>query len=273
MQRFFDSDSDNALIEMQKKRIEAALSTSRVVNPTVASYGGGELQLFSHASNWKAYFGSLVAPSLGMRVLEVGAGIGTTTKTLCHGEHERWVCLEPDPEQLHLIEDLILRRDLPGFCEPRLGTIRCISLAEQFDTVLYIDVLEHIRDDRDEVREAASRLVAGGHLVILSPAFDWLMSPFDRSIGHYRRYSRRRLADAIPDGFRNQRLCYLDSIGMLMSLANRTLLRQELPKLWQIAMWNRWIVPISRIIDPLLRFTCGRSVLGVWQKQMPTDLP
>ena len=63
---------------------------------TEYTYIGSELELFSHASNWKAYHARLIRPYLGDEVLEVGAGIGATTASLYSGNQKRWVCLEPD---------------------------------------------------------------------------------------------------------------------------------------------------------------------------------
>ena len=71
-----------------------------------------------------------------------------------------------------------------------VGSLRTFSDSPCFDCILYIDVLEHIEDDRAQI-DAAARLVrGGGHVVILSPAHHWLFSEFDKSIGHFRRYNK-----------------------------------------------------------------------------------
>ena len=62
------------------------------------------------------------------------------------------------------------------------------------------------------------------------------------------------------------RLHYLDSIGMLASLGNRLILKSSMPTRRQIALWDRLMVPISRLADPLLGHRLGKSVLGVWQR-------
>lgn len=60
-------------------------------------------------------------------------------------------------------------------------------------------------------------------------------------------------------------LKYLDSVGIMLSAANRTLLRKKMPSVRDIAVWDRWVVPVSRVLDPLLGFTVGKSVVGVWR--------
>ena len=65
---------------------------------------------------------------------------------------------------------------------------------------------------------------------------------------------------------RVERLRFLDAAGMLASLANRWLLRSSLPTVGQIALWDQWLVPCSRVLDPLLAYRLGKSVLAVYRK-------
>jgi hypothetical protein len=139
--------------------------------------------------------------------------------------------------------------------------------AEQlFDTILYIDVLEHIEDDRAEALRASEHLAPLGKLIMLSPAHQWLYSPFDRAIGHHRRYTTRSLEAAIPPSLRCIECKYLDAIGLLASAGNRFVSRQSQPRLSQIKLWDSYMVPLSRLADPVFRYGLGKSVLGVWQK-------
>lgn len=109
-------------------------------------------------------------------------------------------------------------------------------------------------------------LAPSGHLIVLAPAHAYLMSEFDRAIGHYRRYDTASLTALTPQRFELVRLRYLDSCGMLASLANRWLSRQSLPTHEQIAFWDRRIVPVSRRLDPWLAHRLGKSILAVWRK-------
>src|SRR5439155_19234776 len=104
--------------------------------------------------------------------------------------------------------------ELPKCCESRLGTLEKFDDAETFDTILYMDVLEHIEDDRAEVARAAKHLRPGGHVIALSPAHQWLFTPFDRAIGHHRRYTRAGFGALATPDLEPVRLRYLDSIGL-----------------------------------------------------------
>ncbi len=101
---------------------------------------------------------------------------------------------------------------------------------------------------------------------MLAPAHQWLFTPFDEAIGHYRRYTRSSLRAAAPEGLALIRLVYLDAVGMLASLGNRLLLHSASPNPRQIALWDRVMVPLSRRVNPLLLHSLGKSVVGVWRK-------
>ena len=229
-------------------------------------YAGRELELFKAAANWKRYLASQISPFLGRRVAEVGAGLGATTRYLCGSNRSRWICLEPDAGMAREIEAEIARKELPAICEVVTGALGALAPHEHVDTILYVDVLEHIEDDEAEVRLAVERLDPGGALVVLAPAHDWLYTPFDHQAGHYRRYTKTTLEALMPRTARRQTLRYLDAVGLAASAMNRVLLRQSLPTPRQIRVWDDFFVPCSRALDPLLNYTVGKSVLGVWRR-------
>lgn len=229
-------------------------------------YIGSELDLFAKAIQWKQYFYSKFKDYLKGDVLEVGAGLGGTAEVLCDGTQNRWVCLEPDRSMTDAISQKIRANELPKCCVARAGIVNELDSSEMFDAIIYIDVLEHIEDDKQEARNAASHLRPGGHLIILSPAHQFLYSPFDKAIGHYRRYSLEELKAAAPPDLQEVSLRYLDAVGLFASLGNRLLLRQSMPTEKQILFWDRTLVPLSKIVDPVLGFKFGKTVLGIWKK-------
>jgi len=231
----------------------------------VRAYQGKELELFAKARNWKGYLAALLRPYLKGDVLEVGAGLGATTAVLCDGTQRRWLCLEPDHEMAGRLESEIGHGRLPSCCCAMAGTVADLPASAAFDAVVYIDVLEHIEADARELAGAARRLKRGGALIVVAPAHGWLYSPFDAAIGHHRRYTKRSLTEAVPTWLEPVNLAYLDSAGLLASAANRAFLRRTLPTARQIATWDRVMIPVSRRLDPWLRFSVGKSVLGVWR--------
>ena len=230
------------------------------------TYVGGELELFAHAHHWKRYWISKLRPFIRGAVLEVGAGLGTNTVILRAGTESRWFCLEPDPGLVAELKQKISDAPTCRSSEIVTGTIDSLPARDSFDTFLYIDVLEHIPDDRHEVERAACRLKDNGRLIVLSPAHGWLYSPFDKAIGHCRRYTAGTLRRLTPDNLRVKELFYLDSVGLLASTANRVLLRQSMPSREQLRVWDNFMVPCSRLLDPLTAHRFGKSVACVWER-------
>lgn len=226
-------------------------------------YVGNELDLFAAATNWKAYWSARISRYIHGDVLEVGAGIGSNTALLRARTAGTWLCLEPDP---NLVAELRQRvSGLPN-CEAVCGTVASLPQTAGFDTIIYIDVLEHIEHDSEELKQAAARLRPGARIVVLSPAHQFLFSPFDAAIGHFRRYTKSSLRAASPPGLTLEALFYLDSVGIIASAANHLFLKQSMPTAAQIKLWDTRIIPVSRTIDPLLAGTLGKSVVGVWRK-------
>jgi hypothetical protein len=233
-----------------------------------SAYVGTELHLFREAQNWKRYLGRQLTPYLRGDVLEIGAGIGGTTRVLHDPLCKSWTCLEPDPSLTAQLASEVdsLRNDLGQSPRIAVGSLGQLDAELRYDAILYIDVLEHIEDDRRELAMAASRLRAGGHIVVLSPAHPWLYTAFDQAIGHFRRYTRATLHRCSPPDTQLVRLRYLDSVGIFASLGNRLVTRASMPTEAQIGLWDRWMVPLSRWIDPLLAYQVGKSVLAVWRR-------
>ncbi|HXQ52321.1 MAG TPA: methyltransferase domain-containing protein [Stellaceae bacterium] len=229
-------------------------------------YQGSELALFATAVHWKSYVADTLRPFLGVRVLEVGAGFGANIPYLARGASRHWVALEPDPELAAAIKARVAAGALPSSCMVINGTIDELGADELFDSVLYIDVVEHIADDRGELARAARHLGHAGQLIVLAPAHQFLYSPFDAAIGHHRRYNLAALEALTPENCVVRAARMLDSVGFFASLANRLVLRSAAPQPGQIDFWDRWLVPLSRRIDPLTAFRFGKTAVIVWQR-------
>ena len=213
------------------------------------SYPGAELCLFRSAVRWKSYWFSRISKFVRGDVLEVGAGNGNNTHFILPQVTPRsWTCIEPD---------LLLFRQLSEFgVVPRSyplkvvnGTVEQIDQSEQFDSILYLDVLEHIEDDKAELDKVVAYLRPSGYLIVLAPALPYLFSRFDEAVGHHRRYTKDTLRELCPTGCRLLQVEYLDSCGVIASLVNRYFLARSLPSHNQVQTWDRLVVPTSIVID------------------------
>jgi len=224
-------------------------------------YPGSELPLFAHAKNFHRYYLDLFGEHVRGRVLEVGGGMGTLTGLLLDRGISGLTVCEPDPALAH---ELATR--FASDVRVIRGTLEDVPASlGLFDTVVYVDVLEHVEDDAGEIRLAAGRLAPGGSLVIGGPAHQWLYSPFDTVIGHHRRYDRRmvaRLVAGCPD-LRLHHFAYFDCLGVAVSLLNRWVVRRTTPTTRDIIVWDTRILPISRQLDPLLGHRVGKSFVAI----------
>jgi SAM-dependent methyltransferase len=229
------------------------------------AYPGGELELFAEATNWKTYCAGILRPFIAGRVLDVGAGIGANIRFMHNPGVVCWTSIEPDPALAGRIEAGMAAGALPPNCRVIGGTIADLDPRERFDTILYLDVLEHIAEDRAELARAARCLAPGGRLIVLAPAHRFLFSPFDAAIGHHRRYSASELVGLGPSGCSLIACRMLDSAGFFASLGNRLLLSRSMPSRGQIMFWDKFLVPLSRRLDAALAYRFGKTVVAVWQ--------
>ena len=227
-------------------------------------YPGEELVLFQHATNWKKYFSQQINSYIKGNVLEVGAGIGATTLLLNDGSANQWLMLEPDKKMSALLKKKIETKEFPANCRLQTGTTG--QLGSTFDTIIYIDVLEHIEADGEEMKKASALLNTGGHIVVLSPAFQFLYSPFDKAIGHRRRYNKKMLRNITPGSLQPVSNRYYDTVGYFAALMNKLFLRQKVPTHKQVMFWETWMLPLSKISDKLFFHSFGKSIIGVWKK-------
>ena len=193
----------------------------------------------------------------------MGSGIGEITKKFKYIWSESfWVCLEPDKNNSKKIQSLITQKVLSekvsifnGF----LSDLRNKNLF--FNSILFIDSLEHIQNDHKALNDADKLLKKNGKLVVIVPAHNFLYNEFDKSIGHFRRYNKEMLKNVLPENHTLKSLQYIDSVGFFLSLANKYILKSSNPTSKQVLFWDRIIVPISFILDKLLLHTFGKNLI------------
>lgn len=229
-------------------------------------YTGNELEFFKDASNWKSYWSSRIAIYIYGNVLEVGCGLFQNIKYLNNKKVTQWVGLEPDSSLVNSIDARTANKEFPN-SKLVLGNINTVN-QNNFNVILYIDVLEHIKDDKYELINAVSKLSINGNLVILAPAYPFLYSRLDEDVGHFRRYTASSLMSIVPENCVVKKIFYLDSLGLILNLLNKYIIKKTMPTKRQIYFWDRVVIRISKIIDILVFYKFGRSVVLVITRKM-----
>jgi SAM-dependent methyltransferase len=216
----------------------------------------------ARAANYFAWQSRLVLRHLGRRVVEVGCGIGNFTGMLLDRDVVVAVDVEPACVQ-SLRERYPDRPNLHTFvAEDIRGLARFAP-----DSVVCLNVLEHIADDREALRRMASILSPGGVIVLLVPAFPALFGPIDRNLGHYRRYTRKSLAALATECGLDIRVAhFMNSLGFFGWWINARLLRREEQSEAQIALFDRVAVPVMSRVEAWAPPPFGQSLLVVLER-------
>ena len=125
---------------------------------------------------------------------------------------------------------------------------------ETFDTILYISVLEHIENDKKEITDAIEKLENKGHLIICVPAHNYMYSNFDKEIGHFRRYEMNFFNNLNLKNANVRKSFFMDSFGHLIYFLNKLVFTKEVyPSKFKIFIWDKIFIPISYLIDLVIR--------------------
>jgi SAM-dependent methyltransferase len=221
------------------------------------------LDALDAAVNYHRWILARFRPYLGETVAEVGAGIGSVSRLLLDTPIKRLVAFEPSRNMFPLLADAL--RD-----NPRAAAVNDLFkphlMPDLADSVMYVNVLEHIEDDRSELAGAREALRLGGHLLVFVPALSWLFSDFDRKVGHYRRYTKGGLGQLAQDaGFEVVKLHYFDIAGILPWYVSFVLLKGR-PAKRNVALYDRLVVPPMRILEGVVPPPIGKNVLLVARK-------
>jgi SAM-dependent methyltransferase len=221
-------------------------------------YPGKELEAMSSAEHYRRWIVEGFAPYWGREVAEVGAGIGSITRILLERPVTRLVAFEPSSNMFPMLADAVKG-------EARASAVNGLFGAEQagqgFDSVAYINVLEHVEHEQAELAAAFAALKPGGHLLVFVPALAWLYSDFDREVGHFRRYTRPALERLVTDaGFEVAESRYFDIAGVLPWYLYFTLMGGSMRR-GSVTLYDRLVVPPMRRIEALVKPPLGKNVL------------
>lgn len=223
-------------------------------------YFGKDLEAMSFAVNYHRWIVAEFAPYLGSCVAEVGAGVGSFSELLLQSGVDRLQAFEPSANMFPVLDER-LRHDLRA--RAINDVFRGRAGGEGFDTVVYVNVLEHIEDDVAELRLVREALRPDGHVLIFVPALPWLYSELDRSLGHFRRYTKGSLSAVVRQaGLSVVRLRYFDGVGILPWYVFFTLMKRGISG-GDVALYDRWVVPVMRRVERLVAPPVGKNLLLV----------
>jgi SAM-dependent methyltransferase len=232
---------------------------------THVRFATDDLHTMREARRYQAHLLSLFRPYIGSRVLEVGSGIGTTTQALVEIA-DLVVGIEPNGSSIaHLLQTV---GNHPRFHLHACHLEECDRtdlVAARFDTVLCVNVLEHIEDDEQAVQGFAEIVApANGHVLIFVPAIAAAYGPLDAALGHHRRYSKRSLARMFDRAHLDlQVLKYTNPVGLLAWMFYTYVTRRAAHSPRQIALFETLVAPWALPLERIVPVPVGLSLVAV----------
>jgi SAM-dependent methyltransferase len=208
------------------------------------------LDRMADAGNYNDWLLERGEPFIGRRVLDFGAGVGTFTEALA-SRGANVVAVEPDPEFTPRLLDRFAGDGRVTVVADDDGWLSGEGARERFETIVCLNVLEHIEDDALVLHGFRDCLVRGGYLLLLVPAHHLLFGEIDRSVGHERRYSRtphRALLERT--GLQPIEVRYVNPVGAVGWLVSSRLLRRDQVPTGPLRAYDR-LVPLLRRFDRL----------------------
>ena len=219
----------------------------------------------SRAQNFNHWMTETINPYIGRNVLEIGAGIGNITRELMGGK--RYYASDINPFYLEMLEKFKASQPRLSVTLLDLNRVQEFGAASmQFDTIICLNVIEHLDDDQRAMRNIANLLAPNGRAIILVPRGMWLYGSQDEILGHKRRYSRKTLQELESQaGLTLLKIIEFNRVSTLPWYVNGRILRKKTFGRFQMTILNL-LIPVIKKLDPYLPWP-SLSLIGVFEKK------
>ncbi len=234
-------------------------------NAETFSYSGTELDALAEAKNYYAWVLRQFEPYLGPDIIEVGAGIGTFSEFILGSPKvERLVAIEPALNTLPHLEARFAGN-------PRV-TVMQGYLSEHRETlagnaIVAVNVMEHVPDDAQFLRDAYTSVASGGHLLLFVPALPALFGTRDVAFEHHRRYTRTSVRKVIEDaGWKPIRISYMNLPGIAAWFMAGRVLRKTSIAARDARTYDRFVVPLMSRLENIVEPPIGSNIVAIARK-------
>jgi len=222
------------------------------------------LKIMSQARNYNTWIYNNIKSHLGKRILEVGCGTGNMTEFFLN--KEKVVGVDISDDHLNFIKLRFFGKpnfEAFNFCDDKIIELR----RYRFDTIICINVLEHIEDEIKAIKNMYQLLRKNGRLIMLVPAFESFYGTIDEADHHFRRYSKLQLKDNLKEcGFTIERTFYMNILGICVWLLHGKLLRKLVHPKRQISLLDK-LVFLGVGLERVIKLPFGMSLICVGLKK------
>jgi SAM-dependent methyltransferase len=235
-------------------------------------YIGRDLEAMSFAANYHRSIWEAFKPYMGERLVEVGAGSGSFSDLVLERASESVSLVEPSADMYRLLRRRVERSRVASRVETYNASFRQVAeqirQAQRPDSIIYVNVLEHVADDATELQIVHRTLDAGGRVFIFVPALPRLYGGFDKQVGHFRRYTKPGLEGLCREsGFRILESGYFDLAGVLPWWIKYRLLKSETMEAGLVTFYDKHVFPFTRALESIISPPMGKNILLVAEKQ------
>jgi SAM-dependent methyltransferase len=237
------------------------------------AYPGRELEAMAEASNYHRWILGIFKPYLGHNIVEVGAGLGSFSELILeHRNCESLSLVEPSDGMYQQLVARARRLKTTTRIATYHGTfVEVASLIKSEttpDSIIYVNVLEHIADDELELNTISQTLPQGGRAFFFVPALPWLYGTLDERVGHFRRYTKGELEERLRRaGFNIASSRYFDVSGIVPWWVMYCLLKSAKMSSRSVRFYDRLIVPAARRVESLVPPPIGKNVIVIAEKR------
>jgi SAM-dependent methyltransferase len=246
---------------------QTPIDTATMTGPTPKpfSYASDELDALAGANNYYAAIMDRFSPYFGNSIVEVGAGVGTFARhVLQQAPGAILTLVEPAVNNYRLLSE---RFSDDSRVSTTHGYLADVAEGLSADSLVAVNVLEHVPDDLDFLKSSCRSIRPGGHLLLYVPAMPVLFGTLDEAFEHHRRYTRRSLQRVITDaGFTLLEMRYTNLPGVVSWFAAGRIFQRRTISRAQVDLYDRWVMPGVRLAERFFSPPFGQSLLAIARK-------
>jgi SAM-dependent methyltransferase len=217
-------------------------------------------------SNYNRWIYDNIKPYIGRNVLEIGCGIGNVTDYFIT-PGRKITGIDIDERFVNVAREKYKNTPSVTIASGDALNPSCALPGQNFDTVVLLNVLEHIGEDNEAVKCIFNLLEPKGRAVILVPAMKFAFGILDREHGHHKRYEKQDMFRVYRDnGFEVEKMFYMNSIGAFGWAFNSRILRRKLIPENQAWIMDKILVPIIKPLENIIKPPFGQSLIAVGRK-------
>jgi SAM-dependent methyltransferase len=222
------------------------------------------MRVMKNNTNW---IYDKIKPYFGERILEIGSGIGGISKCIASSKIKAAVLTDIKDKYLEYLKYRFIGNPKITIKKLDISNADIRGLKEHsLDTVVFINVLEHIKDDDTALKNIYDLLEDNGVLILLVPAFKFAYGTLDKQVEHQRRYEKKELIEKLSNAkFTVETAYYHNFISLFGWFVNSVVLRRKKMSDFQIRTLDVF-VPILEFIEKVVKIPCGLSIIAIARK-------